>query len=104
MPDGPIYMFNALWFKPDGGAEKYRDYLRAAGPIVARYGARQLTPALVPDKAVIGQFDADLVFFVEYPNWDTFKAFIADPEYNEKALPLREAAITRSLLIRCRKP
>lgn len=100
MPDDtPILMFNALWFKPDGGAEKYREYMRAASPIVQRHDGRKSTGG-TPDKAVIGEFDADLIFFVEWPSWDAFKAFLADPDF-EAIRHLREEAITDSLLIRC---
>lgn len=100
MPDDtPILMFNALWFKPDGGAEKYREYMRAAFPIVQRHGGRKTTGG-IPDKAVIGDFGADLIFFVEWPSWEAFNNFLADPDF-EAIRHLREEAITDSLLIRC---
>ncbi len=35
----PVVMLNLLRFKPDGGRQRYLDYLAMAGPIVARYGA-----------------------------------------------------------------
>jgi len=94
-------MLNALWFKPDGGAEKYRHYLRAAGPIAARYGAKKLD-AYVPEQAILGDFDAELVFFVQWPDASHFHAFVEDPAY-QAIRHLREEAITRSLLIRCRR-
>ena len=97
--ESPILMFNALWFKPDGGAEMYREYGVATRPLVARYGGKKRT-AGVPTKALIGDFDADLMFFVEWPSWTAFKEFVNDPEY-VKIRPLRENAITNSLLIRC---
>jgi len=95
-----IYMLNALWFKPDGGWEKYKEYLQAAEPHVRKYGGRKLGETFIPKQAIIGEFDADLVFFVEYPSFDAFQQFISDPEY-QKVQPLREEAITKSLLIRC---
>lgn len=97
--DEKFYMLNVLWFKPDGGREKYGQYMAGAAPIVARFGGRPL-PAFKPEKAVIGKFDADMIFFVEWPSWDVFKQFTADPEY-QKVVGLREEAITDSLLIRC---
>ena len=97
-----IFMFNALWFKPDGGREKYREYFQAAGPILKKYGGRPITPRLAPERAVIGEFDADMVFIVEYPDWNSFVRFTNDPEYKENVFPLREAAVEKSLLIRCR--
>ncbi|MCF6286062.1 MAG: PmoA family protein [Candidatus Hydrogenedentes bacterium] len=100
MPDeSKVLMFNALWFKPDGGAEKYGEYLAAVGPISKRYGGKKLSAA-VPKQALIGKLDADLIFFVEWPNWTVFQKFLADPEF-QKVSPLREEAITDSLLIRC---
>ncbi len=97
--DTPILMFNALWFKPDGGEAKYRDYMAAAFPIVARHGGRKAAGG-TPDKALIGTFDADLIFFVEWPSWTAFQAFLADPAF-DAVRPLREEAIRDSLLIRC---
>lgn len=40
MGDRPIYMLNALWFNSDGGVERYKEYLKAVEPIVARYGGK----------------------------------------------------------------
>ena len=37
-----VHMLNVLWFKPDGGAEKYAEYGAAAAPIVARYGGEMI--------------------------------------------------------------
>lgn len=95
----PILMFNALWFKPDGGAEKYREYMRAAHPIMQRHGGIKRTGG-TPEKSLIGSFDADLIFFVEWPSEASFRAFLKDPDF-PAAQELREAAITDSLLIRC---
>lgn len=94
-----ILMFNALWFKPDGGAEKYLEYLRAASHIMQRHGGIKRTGG-TPEKALIGAFDADLIFFVEWPSEAAFQAFLKDPDFSA-AQKLREAAITNSLLIRC---
>ncbi|MEZ6073913.1 MAG: DUF1330 domain-containing protein [Pirellulales bacterium] len=101
MPDEPVYMLNVLWFQPNGGRERYREYLRAAAPIVARFGGKKLD-SYVPVEAVIGTFDADLVFTVEWPSWDVFQRFVADPDY-QAIRHLREEAIRDSLLVRCRK-
>ncbi|MCB2185669.1 MAG: DUF1330 domain-containing protein [Deltaproteobacteria bacterium] len=99
--DQPFLMFNALWFKPDTGSATYKKYLALAAPVLRRHGGRLVTGG-TPRQAIIGEFDADLVFFVEYPSWDAFQAMLADPEY-KKALPFREEAIVKSLLIRCEK-
>ena len=97
----PFYMLNALWFKPEGGTEKYRKYLEAAGPITQKYKARPSAP-MAPVESLIGEFDADLVFFVEWPSFEVFQQFVKDPDC-QKISHLREEAITKSLLIRCRK-
>ena len=92
-------MLNALWFKPEGGRERYYEYLKATGPISARYGAVS-TSRYLPEHALIGEFDADMVFFVEWPSPEAFDQFLNDPEY-APVRELREQAITKSLLIRC---
>jgi uncharacterized protein (DUF1330 family) len=99
--DGPFYMLNALWFT-EGGAETYRQYIREAGPIIAEVGGKPATPGFVPERALIGEFDADLVFVVEYPSWASFQALLEHEKYQE-IRHLREEAITKSLLIRCGK-
>ncbi len=97
-----VYMLNALWFKPQGGADRYRQYMRAVRPLIKKVGGRKLK-SFVPDRAVIGEFDADLVYFVEYPDWDAFKQFANSPEYHKIAY-LREESVDKSLLIRCLRP
>ena len=97
----PFYMFNALWFKEDGGAQKYSEYLQAAGPFVAKHGGKA-GDTYVPEQALVGEFDADLVFIVEWPNQEAFNSLIQDPGYQAIA-HLREEAIVNSLLIRLRK-
>ena len=99
--DERFFMLNVLWFKPDGGAEKYDEYLKAAGPFVAKHGGKS-TGAYVPEDNIIGEFDADLVFFVEWTDPKAFAAFIQDPGYRA-VRHLREEAIRDSLLIRCKR-
>lgn len=101
MKGDTIYMFNALWFKPEGGKEKYQEYLRAAAPFVSQYDGKS-DSAYQPEKAIIGEFDADLMFIVEWPNKEAFKSFVKDPGYQSVA-HLRDEAIVNSLLIRLRK-
>ena len=38
MTEEPIYMLNALWFKKNGGAENYNEYIQAVLPFVAELG------------------------------------------------------------------
>jgi hypothetical protein len=35
----PVVMLNLVRFRPDGGRERYLEYLNMAGPLVSRYGA-----------------------------------------------------------------
>lgn len=95
-------MLNALWFKANGGEQKYREYLRAMTPLVKQVGGRRLK-SFTTDRAIIGEFDADLIFFVEYPNWAAFKEFATSPEYHKIAY-LREESTEKSILIRCVRP
>ncbi|QDU46726.1 hypothetical protein Mal52_52480 [Symmachiella dynata] len=101
MSDTPIYMLNVLWFQPDGGAARYREYLKASWPVAKKYGGEKLE-SYIPEANVIGELDADLIFMVRWPDQSSFDGFIADPEF-QAVQPLREAAITNSLLIRCRR-
>ena len=98
---GPIYMLNVLWFKQDGGEQVYRQYLHAVQEVFAKYGGRKLD-SYTPDWEFIGKFDADLIFFVEWPSWEAFQNFIHD-DGSLAARHLRESALENSLLIRCRK-
>ncbi|PCJ57242.1 MAG: hypothetical protein COA73_10990 [Candidatus Hydrogenedentota bacterium] len=97
--DERLFMLNVLWFKEDGGAEKYMEYMKAAGPFVAKYGGKS-DQAYVPVANMIGEFDADLIFFVEWPNRAAFLGLVQDPEY-KKISHLRGEAIVDSLLIQC---
>ena len=97
----PILMFNALWFKPEGGWEQYKIYMEKVKPLLEKYEGR-VKDGGIPSKSVIGDFDADLIFLVEYPSWHAFIEFTQDPEYAD-VRPHREEAIVKSLLIRCDK-
>jgi len=99
--DERFHMLNVLWFKPEGGAEKYNEYLQAAGPFVLKHGGKS-EGRYVPEANLIGEFDADLVFFVEWPSQQAFLEFIQDPGY-QAVSHLRKEAIRDSLLIRCKK-
>jgi uncharacterized protein (DUF1330 family) len=99
MADEKIYMLNALWFKKDGGKEKYAEYVAAAGPFVSELGGRMLD-GFTPDMALIGKWDPDLFFIVEWPSWDAFTQLPKSEGYQQIA-HLREDAIEDSLLIRC---
>lgn len=99
--DEPFSMLNVLWFKEDGGEEKYMEYIAAATSFVQKHGGKA-GDAYQVESSMIGEFDADLVFFVEWPNQAAFMGLIQDPGY-QKISHLREEAITDSLLVRCSK-
>ncbi len=94
-----FYMLNALWYKPDGGEEMYRAYVKAVTPLLDQHGAK-IGTGYKPNRSFIGEFDADLFFVVEWPSWDAFMAMANSPEY-DKIRHLREDALEKSLLIRC---
>ena len=100
MTDERIYMLNALWFDGEGGAAHYAEYAAAAAPFVEKYGGR-LVASYAPDLALIGAWDPDLFFVVEWPSWESFQKLPADPGYQAIA-PLRERGLRKSLLLRCR--
>lgn len=102
MKDQRIYMLNALWFRADGGEQRYREYLKVVSPLIEAVGGRRLK-SFAPDRALIGEFDADLVFFVEYPNWEAYKQFANSAEYHKIAY-MRTEALENSFLIRCTRP
>lgn len=101
MSDKPIYMLNVLWFKKEGGAEKYRQYLKAAQSLLSGLGVK-LDGNYVPEESLIGDWNPDVFFMVEYPSQAAFESLIKNPEYR-KIMHLREEALDNSLLIRCSK-
>ena len=101
MPD-KIYMLNALWFKADGGEDRYREYLKVVTPLISKVGGKRLR-SLTTTRALVGEFDPDLIFFVEYPNWQAFKDFANSADYHKIAY-LKEEALEKCLHIRCDRP
>jgi uncharacterized protein (DUF1330 family) len=97
--DERVYMLNVLWFQKDGGAAKYAQYAEAAGPFVAELGGRMLD-GFTPKLALIGKWNPDLFFIVEWPTWEAFTKLPENPGY-KKIAHLREEALEDSLLIRC---
>ena len=96
-----IYMLNALWFKADGGREKYLEYGAAVAPLIEQAGAEVQDGLYVPEESLIGNWDPDVFFIVKYPSKEAFDSMINSAEYAEVA-PLRETALEKSLLVRCR--
>jgi len=99
--DNRVYMLNVLWFKEGGGAGKYAEYVAAAAPYVNELGGK-LVESYTPESALIGDWNPDLFFVVEWPDWETFMKLPQNPGY-QKIAHLREEALRDSLLIRCRR-
>lgn len=95
----PIVMLNLLRFRPDGGRDRYAEYLAVAGPVVARYGAEIVyvgdgLPAL---SAEHGQA-WDAVALVRYPTRRAFADMTEDPDYRLQAGPMRQSALLEAVL------
>lgn len=94
--DTPVVMLNLLAFKPEGGRERYEEYMEAVRPIGEGIGAR-VVYAGRPAPAMIGAESWDLVLLVEYPSRAAFLEMIGSPEYGEIA-HLRTEALSRGEL------
>jgi len=97
-----IYMLNAFWFKEDGGEALYKEYMLEALPLIHDAGGKKLR-SVVPVRTLVGEFDADLVYFVEFPSWDAYKGFANSSAYHKIAYKLREA-VEKTLVVRCERP
>ncbi|MET0936183.1 MAG: DUF1330 domain-containing protein [Luteibacter sp.] len=80
--DSPVVMLNLIRFEPEGGRERYLEYLAMARPILARFGARILfggdgLPVLTEGQAQ----PWDAVVLVQYPRRSAFRDMVGDPEY-----------------------
>lgn len=82
--DSAVVMLNLIRFQPDGGRERYLEYLGMAKPILARFGARILFGGDGLPVLTEGQAEAwDVVVLVQYPRRSAFKEMVADPEYQD---------------------
>lgn len=97
-----IYMLNAYWFKADGGKELYKEYMSHALPMIEQVGGKKLR-SVVPVRALVGEFDADLVYFVEFPTWDDYRSYANSASYHKIAYLLKDA-VEKSLVVRCERP
>ncbi len=80
--DSAVVMLNLIRFEPDGGKQRYLEYLRMAKPILARFGARILFGGNGLPVLTTGQEKGwDAVVLVQYPRRSAFKDMVADPEY-----------------------
>ena len=96
----PIFMLNALWFKKDGGREKYRQYGAAIAHLLKAAGA-ETKDSYSPEQSLVGEWNPDAFFVVRYPNKAAFETMVTSPEY-AKVKHLRDEALDNSLLVRCK--
>jgi uncharacterized protein (DUF1330 family) len=94
---GPIHMLNMLKFRPDGGAEKYAEYMAHTQPLLEARGGKMIYHGK-PKATVIGDEDWDLIFIIHYPDRAAFLDMIQSTEYQQGA-PLRSDALEDSRLI-----
>lgn len=107
--DEPILMLNLVRFRKtarydDGsevsGAEAYRRYGEASGPVFARLGGEIVWRGR-PEVVLIGPADErwDAAFIARYPTAGAFLAMVTDEQY-KLAVRHRQAAVETSRLIR----
>lgn len=89
-------MLNLLKFRPDGGRERFGEYMAESAPCTGRAGAR-LVYAGECGEMVIGNEDWDLLVVVEYPTAGAFTSMIRSDEY-QAVVHLRQESLVRSVL------
>ncbi len=97
-PGGPVVMLNLLRYRPDGGREKYGQYVEHFRRTSAKYGAEVLyvgdgSTALVSEP---GQ-SWDSVLLVRYPSRRAFSDMVRDPDY-QPGTDLRTGALVEAVL------
>lgn len=97
-PGGPVVMLNLLRFRPDGGRERYAEYVRHFLATGAPHGAEVVYAgdghgALVADDGQAW----DAVLLVRYPTRQAFSDMVRDPAYHAGA-HLRTEALSEAVL------
>ena len=97
-PGGPVVMLNLLRYRPDGGRERYAEYVehfrRTSGPFGAEVlylGAGLTTLVAEPGQTW------DAVLLVRYPTRQAFSDMVRDPGYQAGA-HLRTEALSEAVL------
>lgn len=113
----PIWMLNLVRFRdradypaghPDAdkgrsGAEAYREYGRASGPVFARVGGSVVWRGSMQNVLIGPQTEHwDAIFIAHYPSAGAFLEMVTDPDYR-LAVVHRQAAVETSRLIRCQQ-
>ena len=97
-PGGPVVMLNLLRYQPDGGRERYQEYVAHFRRTAATFGAEVLyvgdgSSVLVAEP---GQ-EWDSVLLVRYPSRQAFSDMVRDPEYGA-GTHLRTDALVEAVL------
>lgn len=81
-PGGPVVMLNLLRFRPEGGRERYMQYVEQLGGIGAKYGL-EVVYAGDGGRPLVGETgqEWDTVALVRYPSRQTFSDMVRDPDY-----------------------
>ncbi len=97
-PGGPVVMLNLLRYKPDGGRERYQEYVEHFTRTSRPYGAETVYvgDGSTPVVAEPGQA-WDAVLLVRYPSRQAFTDMVRDPEY-QKGTHLRTEALEEAVL------
>jgi len=97
-PGGPVVMLNLVRFRPDGGRERYADYVAHFRRTSAPFGAEVLYvgDGRTPLVAEPGQA-WDAVLLVRYPSRRAFSEMVRDPAYQQGA-HLRTEALSEAVL------
>ena len=96
--DGPIFMINLLKFKPDGGAESYRQYVEAGGATFKKVGVKAAFQANIA-LTVIGGEAWDEVIIAEYPSIAAFIEMNRDKDYQQAVQHRTEALLDSRLYL-----
>ncbi|PRY38208.1 DUF1330 domain-containing protein [Umezawaea tangerina] len=98
-PGGPVVMLNLLRFRPDGGRERYQEYVDALGDgVSAKYGLEIQYLGEGARALVAREGQAwDMVVLVRYPSRSAFVDMVRDPAYQAVA-HLRTEALVEGVL------
>jgi uncharacterized protein (DUF1330 family) len=95
---GPIFMINLLKFKPDGGAQRYRQYVEAGAETFKKVGLKAAFHANIA-MAVIGDEDWDEVLIAQYPSIAAFIEMNRDKDYQQAVQHRTEALLDSRLYL-----
>lgn len=97
-PGGPVVMLNLLRYKPDGGRERYQQYVEHFNRTALRFGAQVLYAGAGSTALVAEDGQAwDAVLIVRYPSRQAFSDMLRDPDY-QAGTHLRSEALEEAVL------